>query len=71
MVGFNLNNINSMNVSHCVTMCYRGGYRYAGLRDGNKCYCSDVYGLNGAVKFFLWAGGVGDDYSSSFLFWLC
>ncbi|XP_046569439.1 cell surface hyaluronidase-like [Haliotis rubra] len=34
----------SMTIEHCSERCYRKQYAYAGLQNGNRCYCGHTYG---------------------------
>ncbi|OIW32658.1 subtilisin-like protein [Coniochaeta ligniaria NRRL 30616] len=36
-----------MSVETCTDFCYSGGWQYAGVENGNECYCGDVVFDNG------------------------
>ena len=40
----------TLTVAECVEKCRMNGYPYAGLQEGEKCFCGDMYGQYGLVS---------------------
>ena len=40
----------NMSVGRCVAHCAREGFTYAGVQDGNQCFCGNSYGAYGASR---------------------
>ncbi len=48
----------NMTIEQCRSACYASGYTYAGVEDGNQCFCGDSYGSQGtATDCTSWCNG--------------